>query len=180
MVVVTILLASVIAAVALSLDDRMTAPDWRVSEENPWAEDPLVGPENPAAGAEDVRYRIYFELTEDPGGAPLNTLTITVDAGEDDMFSGTTKSDLETFHIIRPNGSVTTIDDVHSWHANETELTIMDPGGGPSLHDEGEVVEIIFGGVDNPADPGIYDVTVSLDQANITEQRGDLEIVDSS
>lgn len=179
MIVVTILLASVIAAMAISFDDRMTAPDWRAGEENPWAEDPLVGPEDPTAGAEDVRYRVYFELEEDPDGAPLNTLTISVDAG-DDMFSGTTDSDLEQFDIIRTNGSVSSPEEVHQWQADETELDIVIPGEGPTLFDEGEVVEIVFGGVDNPAEPGTYDVTVSLNQANITEQRGDLEIVDSS
>lgn len=177
MIVLTIVLAAMLATVALSFEDRLVAPQWNTDADNPWAENPLFGPENPIAGAEDVRYRVYFEVEENATAGPLNTITISVDTDEDDMFTGTTGESLETFDVIRTNGTVVDLTPSEKWTASENTLTIKPEKGKTDVGEAGEVVEIIFGGVDNPADPGIYEVTVSIDQGNVADQQGELEII---
>ena len=177
MIVLTIVLASILATVAFSMGDRLHEPDFIGGSQNPWADDPLLGAENPVAGAEDVRYRVFFEIEAGESG-PLNHLVITVDTDEDDMFSGTDKDDLETFDVIRANGSRVDLTPAANWAAADNELEISPEDG--AIHvgsEDGETIEIIFGGVDNPADPGFYAVNVSIKQGAIEPQQGELEIV---
>lgn len=174
MIALTILLASVIGMMVLSLDDQLREPDFH-PHENPWADDPLLGPENPIAGAEDVRYRVYFEVNESGGGeTPLNYINVSVET-EDDMFSGTTAGDLESMRLLRANGTVVDLAPDEDWKVEETRLQIKTEEG-VTFVDEGDAVEIIFGGVDNPAKPGTYPVNISSTGA-IEDQHGELEII---
>lgn len=175
MVALTIVLASVVAAMVLSFDDRLEEPEFGL--ENPWAGDPLLAPEDPRVGAEDVRYRVYFEVDEEPTGThPLSSISITVDT-EDDLFSGTDEEDLETFEIWVDGSTTDLSGDLNQWDEDADELQIRLTGA-ERLEEEGDVVEIVFGGVDNPGQAGLYDVTVEIDQGVwINEQEGELEII---
>lgn len=164
MIVVVVLLSSVIAGVLLTVDD-LEEPRYEDEEENPWSDDSLLGPEDPTAGATDVRYRVYFEIEDtDMEGDSLNDVRVFVDTG-DDMFSGTDRSDLETFEVEMVDGTETEIsDDVTDWETDQggSELNIELAGDEYEDPSVGDVIVVVFGGVDNPDDPGTYDVEVEL------------------
>lgn len=193
--VIVVLLASVTAGIFLTYSDELEEPDFleNGSESNssaplnPWSEeDALLAPEDPTAGAEDVRYRIVFDIQEsdsDIEGDSLNELQVSVDGVGEDMFSGVTKSDIEQFEVNRTDGSVINIeDDIQSgdnWDIQEggSEIEIVLDGDtyeNPSVGDE---IVVIFGSVDNPNAPGTYDITVTLNQ-DPAEQSGTLEIIE--
>ena len=55
------------------------------------------------------------------------------------------------------------------------EMTL---GGSAHTNTEvGDVITVIFGNVDNPSDPGTYDITVTLNQDE-ADASGTLEIVE--
>lgn len=180
MIVIVVLLSSVIAGVLLTFDD-LEEPELEGERgEHPWSEDSLLGPEDLTAGATDVRYRVYFEIVDpEMEGDSLNEVEIFVYT-DDDMFSGTDRPDLETFEVETDDGIEKEIsDDVDSWEVGEggSELVIGLEGDGHEEPSVGDVIVIVFDGVDNPADPGTYDVDVELN-GDEDEQRGELEIVE--
>lgn len=174
MVVITIVLASVVAVAVMSFEGQLNEPDWGDRHENPWAQDPLLGPEDPRAGAEDVRYRVYLDFEDDTPNEVLNHVNVSVDAEGEDLFSGIETADVETFQIIRDNGSTVELEGVDSLDGSETEVRMSNPGRSFEDFEENDALEIIFGGVDNPVEPGTYDVTVDLTPGG--SQEGELEI----
>ena len=178
MIVITILLASVVAVAVMSFDGQLNEPDWGERNENPWAQDPLLGPEDPTAGAQDVRYRIYLEFGDDSPNDVLNHVNVSVDAEGDDLFSGIETADVETFQIIRENGSTVGLDGVDTLDGSETEIRLSKPGRNFEDFQENDALEIIFGGVDNPIEPGSYEVTVDMTPGGI--QEGELEITSAT
>jgi len=180
MVVLVVVLASVVTGLVLTYDNRLEEPDLE-AEQNPWTDDPLLGPEDPTAGAESVRYRVYFEIEDsDIVSNSLNDVRIFVNT-TDDTFSGTAQSDLEEFEVRRVgvDETVGLVDDVDSWTTAEggSELTIG-LGGNYSETDVGDVVVVIVDNADNPQAPGEYDVEVALNGGDDL-QTGTLEIVEA-
>lgn len=179
MIVLVVLLASIVAGLLLTFDD-LEAPEFEDEQDHPWSDDTILGPENPTAGATDVRYRVYFEIADpDMDGDALDQVRVYVDTG-DDMFSGTGESDLDTFEVETVDGTEMEIDDdVDGWEIDEggSELVIELDGSGHENPSVGDVIVVVFGGVDNPDDPGTYDVAVELN-GDEDEQDGELEIVE--
>jgi len=181
MIVIVVLLVSTIAGSLLAFGDSLEAPEIEsTAEAHPWDDDPLLGPEDPIAGATDVRYRVYFEIKDsDMAGDSLNEVRIFVDTG-DDMFSDTDQSNLETFEVETVDGTEKEIsDDVSGWETSQggSELLIKLQGEGHKEPSVGDTIVIIFDGVNNPVDPGTYDVEIELN-GDGDMQKGTLEIVE--
>jgi len=181
MIVIVVLLASVITGTLLTFDETLEEPEPEsIGGQHPWDKDPLLGPEDATAGATDVRYRVYFEITDsDMEGDSLNDVRIFVDTG-DDMFSETDQSDLETFEVETVDGTEKEISgDVNDWKTDQggSELLIGLQGDAYEKPSVGDTIVIVFDGVDNPADPGTYDVEVELN-GDGDMQGGTLEIVE--
>lgn len=186
MIVIVLLLASMFAGLVLSLGDRLQEPELRENGSlNPWDEgESLLAPENPTAGAENVRYRVLFEIQDtNVEGDSLNEVRITVDGVSESMFSGVRDEDIETFEVEKTDGTVldisTDVEDESNWSFQEggSEVEITLTGSGYTNPSTGDVITIIFDGVDNPNDPGTYDVSVTLNQGE-DEDSGTLEIVE--
>lgn len=187
MVAIVVILASVIAGMVFSFDDRLARPD--IDREgtsvNPWSDEgSLLAPEDPTAGAEDIRYRVKFEIKDsNMVGDSLNEVKVTVKNIDESMFTGVTSGDIETFEVEMADGTEIDIEneveDESNWAfqegGSEVEITLTGSGyTDPSL---GDVITIIFDGVDNPNDPGTYDLSVTLNQGEDT-QSGTLEIIE--
>ncbi|WP_223174391.1 type IV pilin [Halorubrum xinjiangense] len=184
MVVIVVVLAGTVAGFVLSFDDRLEEPDLDVDENtpdsagNPWGEDELLAPEDATAGAEGVRYRLLFEVKSEDSvsedSEELSNIDVVVTDGGD-MFTNVAAGDFERLEI---NGEEQDV--------SESEITWDSDSGGAELNiemdgvvydpTEGDEVTLIFSGVDNPDDPGNYDVDVELNGDDRKE--GDLEIVD--
>ncbi len=184
-----IALGATVAGLTLSIAEPPEEPAFGTddgSQSNPFGDsDALVAAEDPTAGAEDVRYRIRFEIADsDMEGDSLNELKLSVTEppsvdGVDSMFSGVVRGDIETFEVDREGGGTESISgDVQSsdnWAFvdGEVEMTLDGNYTNPSV---GDVITVIFGGVDNPTEPATYEVEVTLNQDEDT-QDGTLEIV---
>ena len=202
MIVIVVLLASVMAGLVLTYGNELERPEMTDSGPvttdsgseatgsrlNPWDnEEALLAPENPTAGAEDVRYRVIFEIQEQKGGDSndavgnsLNDVLVSVDDVDRRMFSGVTKSDVEKFEVERENGDTEKylydVEDEENWSIdndnNELKMTLS---GNYDIQ-AGDVITIIIDSIDNPAEPGTYDIAVELNDGEDTES-GTLEIV---
>ena len=182
MLVLVIMLASMMSGLLFAFDDELEEPELRDGV-NPWGNsDALLTPEDPTAGAEDVRYRVLFEIQDsDMAGDSLNEVRVTVDGVNEGMFTGVSKDDIETFRVEKTDGTVLNIkDDVEddsNWSiqegGSEVEMTLS--GSGYPNPSTGDVITIIFDGVDNPSDPDTYSISVVLNQDE-DEQSGTLEI----
>lgn len=182
MVVIVILLSSIVAGFALSFDDKLDEPDLQQTdtddELNPWADDALLAPKDPVAGAEDVEYRLLFEiessdsLSED--SEELSNIDVVVSTS-DDMFTGVGEADLERLEINGAEQDVDASDITWDSDSGGAELNIETDGFSydPS---EGDEMVLVFGGVDNPESPGTYDVDVELNGDD--QKDGEIEIVD--
>lgn len=190
MLVIVILLASVMAGMFISFGGQLEEPDFGQNESNstslnPWDDkDALLAPEDPVAGAEDVRYRVIFEIQDsNMNGDSLNEVTVRVNGVSEGMFSGVTKSDIETFEVEKTDGTVLDIsgdvEDDSNWSLQEggSELEMTLTGSGYPNPSTGDEITIIFDGVDNPNDPGTYDISVKLNQG-VDDQSGTLEIIE--
>lgn len=184
MIVLVVLLASTISGFLLTFDDSLNAPELEGEEssedlDGPWSDDPLLGPEDPTAAATDVRYRVYFEIEDtNMEGETLSDVKINVTT-DDDMFSGTNQSNLETFRVETEDGTeIDVIDDVDDWASEDETKLEMEVGGDEYQNASlGDTIIIVFDGVDNPPDPGTYDVEVTLNEGGDV-QEGELEIVE--
>lgn len=185
-IVIVLLLASVFAGLVLSFGDRLQEPELQENGSlNPWADgESLLAPETPTAGAEDVRYRVLFEIQDtDMEGDSLNEVRISVNGVSESMFSGVRDEDIETFEVEQTDGTVldilSDVEDESNWAFQEggSEVEITLSGSGYPNPSTGDVITIIFDGVDNPNDPGTYDVSVTLNQDE-DEESGTLEIVE--
>lgn len=184
MVVIVVTLAAVVGSLALSYDEQLQDPavEDRDQDGNPWAEDQLLAPEDSTAGAESVRYRILFEVGSNLGedSEELSNVDVIIDSTDTDMFSTVGPEDFERLEV---NGGERNIDgDDLEWDSdsNGAELNIgVDNDGATDFDfDEGDEIILIFDDVDNPEDPGEYDVTVELNGDG--QRNGVLEIIDSS
>lgn len=190
MIVIVVLLASTMAAMVTTFGDGLEEPgftDGSPSEPiNPWDnEDALLAPEDPVAGAENVRYRIIFEIRSsdsDIEGDSLNELQVSVNGVSESMFSGVVKSDIDKFEVEKTDGTVLDIqgdvesDDNWAFQDGGSTLEMTLSGSGYTNPAVGDVITVVFGDVDNPSDPGTYDITVTLNQDGADES-GNLEIV---
>lgn len=183
-IVLVVLLASTISGFLLTFDDSLNAPELEGEDsgeglDGPWSDDPLLGPEDPTAAATDVRYRVYFEIEDtNMEGETLSDVKINVTT-DDDMFSGTNQSNLETFRVETEDGTeIDVIDDVDDWASEDETKLEMEVGGDEYQNSSvGDTIIIVFDGVDNPPDPGTYDVEVTLNEGGDV-QEGELEIVE--
>lgn len=180
-VVLVVLLSSVIAGFVLTYDEQLQDPDIESEGVNPWGDDDsLLAPEDPTAGAEDVRYRVLFEIKDtDMEGDSLNELEISVTTN-DQMFQGTDKHDIETFEVEQTDGTEIDIEsDVNGWDIRNggSELEIQLTGSEYPNPSTGDVITVILDGVDNPTDSGTYDITITLNQDE-DAQDGELEILE--
>ena len=181
MIVIVIVLAATVGGIVLSFDDRLEEPEIGVDEAgNPWEEGELLSPEDTTAGAEDVRYRLLFEVKPEDSiseeSEELSNIDVVVDTG-DDMFTGVAAGDFESLEINREEQDV-----------DESDLTWDSDSGGAELNIEldgveydpanGDEVALIFDGVNNPEDPGNYDIDVELNGDD--KKDGELEIVDGT
>lgn len=191
LVAIVIALAATVAGLALSIaeppEEPAFGPQVEGSEANPFGDsDALVVAEDPTAGAEDVRYRIRFEIADsDMEGDSLNELGLSVtepsdDDGVESMFSGVDRKDIETFELDRVDGGTENISgDVEgsdNWESGDGELEMTLGGDTYTNPSVGDVITVVFGGVDNPTEPGTYEVEVTLNQDEDT-QDGTLEIL---
>lgn len=191
LVAIVIALAATMAGLALSIAEPPEEPTFGTgvegSEANPFGDsDALVAAEDPTAGAEDVRYRVRIEITDsDMEGDSLNELKLSVivpsEVDEiDGMFSGVTREDIETFEVDRAGGGTENISgDVEgsdNWAFEDDELEMTLGGNAYTNPSIGDVITVVFDGVDNPTEPATYDVEVTLNQDEDT-QNGTLEIV---
>jgi len=182
MVVLVVVLSSAMAGLVLTYTDAPETPSFEEEvQDSPWDDDPLLGPEDATAGATDIRYRVYFEITDtNMEGDSLNGVRIFVNT-TDDMFSGTSQDDLETLEVEKTDGTELDIkSDVDGWSTSNdgSQLDIGLSGSEYPNPSVGDTIIIIFDGVDNPADPGTYDVEVELN-GDEDLQEGELEIVES-
>lgn len=190
MLVIVILLASVMAGMFIAFGDQLEEPNIGQNDStstglNPWDdEDALLAPEDPAAGAEDVRYRVVFEIQDsNMNGDSLNEVKVNVEGVSESMFSGVTRSDIETFEVEKTDGTVldivSDVEDDSNWAlqngGSELEMTLT--GSGYPNPTTGDVITIVFDGVDNPNDPGTYDISVTLNQGE-DDQSGTLKIIE--
>lgn len=195
MIVIVILLSSVMAGMVLTFGGGLEEPEFLNNTTdssvplNPWdSKDELLSPKNPVAGAEDVRYRVVFDIQENTGGDSndavgnsLNGVRIIVDNVDRSMFSGVSKPDVETFEVQRENGTTTEfksdVQDEDNWEFdndnNELKMTLT---GNYDIK-AGDEITIIIADVDNPSDPGTYDVTVQLNNGE-DQESGKLEIIE--
>lgn len=183
MLVIVVVVSSVIAGFVLSYDDSLNDPDIDSENVNPWGDDDaLLAPEDATAGAVDVRYRVLIEIKDsDMNGDSLNELEVSV-VTNDQMFQGTGPPDIEQFEVERTDGTVMDIEsDVNGWDIRNggSELEIQLTGSEYPNPSTGDVITVIFDGVDNPSSSGTYDLTVTLNQDE-DEQDGELEIIESS
>lgn len=189
LVAIVIALGATVAGLALSIAEPPEEPAFEVedgSQANPFGDsDALVAAEDPTAGVTDVRYRIRFEIADsDMEGDSLNELKLSVTEpssvdGVDSMFSGVTREDIETFEVDKVGGGTESlsgdVEDADNWESGggEIEMTLGGNYENPSV---GDVITVVFGGVENPTEPATYEVEVTLNQDEDT-QDGTLEIV---
>lgn len=174
MVVLTVLLASVVAANLVTLEGNLERNTAQFEDEvptasaNPWSgeQGDLVRISDDRAGATDVRYRINFTIRpgSDTIGNSLNSVELDVTTGQPDMFSGTAQANLE--EVLIDQGSDGSVDqriksDVNGWSVANggSELKIEFAGSAYSATADDSVV-VVFDGVDNPTSPGTYDLEV--------------------
>ncbi|MXR52150.1 type IV pilin [Halovenus sp. WSH3] len=183
MVAIVVLLASVVAGFVLTYDDQLREPEFDNATDgsiNPWSNtDALLAPRDPTAGAENVRYRVRIEIKDaNMEGDSLNELDVSVTTS-DDMFSGTSASDIESFEVEKTDGTTLDIEsDVDGWVVSDggSSLQIQLSGSEYTNPSTGDVITVVFDGVANPNDPDTYDVTVVLNEGE-DEQSGELEIL---
>jgi len=184
LVALVIILSSMIAGFALTLDapaePAFTTPNASAGT-NPFSDiDELLAPEDPSAGATDVRYAMRFEISDgsDAIGNSLNEIRIEVADADEGLFDDVGEATLEEFSIDPVDGSERSITDDVDGVSVENDGTALVVGlGGNYDTGNGDVVFLIFDGVDNPTDPDTYDVSVTLnDEAT---QDGALEITGS-
>lgn len=176
MVLVTLLLASTFAAGAtlygdsLDADEAMppspeTATAGTESDGN-WLGSPgdLFRLSNDEAGASDVAVRVNFTIEEGSStvGNSLNSVYIEVTTDSPDMFSGTSEDDLTTIGVDTDNdGDIEEdiADDVDEWSVgNDGTALKIGLSGSAYTAQAGHSIIVTFGGVENPASAGTYDL----------------------
>lgn len=172
MVVLVLLLASMIV-VGLSAYGEFGSEEAtieRIGEQtatgNPWGGSlsELIQVDDDEAGASDVRVRISFPIQadSDTDGNSLNSVEADVQTGSPDMFSKTDEADLESAVVDTDGGSEVDLeDDLDGWTVSEGGSRVkIEFSGSAYTADTGDTIVIVFGNVENPPDPGTYDVRI--------------------
>lgn len=171
-VAVTLLVASTITASLMMVDDDLQSHreefdqiDGAINDDTPWIGSPssVVQQSDNTAGATDVRYRINFVFDPNTEGdsAQLRTVVLEVTTDSPDMFSNTGEAQLE-YAFIDENGDnqpekyVTS--DVTDWNSNDDGTQMEIEFDGSYTLEDGDSVIVVFGGVDNPTEPGVYEL----------------------
>lgn len=133
---------------------------------NPWSgtAGDLVRVSDQSAGATNVRYRVNFKILSGSNtiGNSLNSLVVEVTTSSPNMFSPTGQATLKK--VVIDKGSDGTIDrhitsDVNGWNVqNGGSKVKIGFTGSAYTASAGDSIIVIFGGVTNPAAPGVYDV----------------------
>lgn len=175
MIALTAIMASVLAAGFVSMGfgldtgmfdnttDEQTESDGDLNPMSGSSGD-LVRVSDKSAGATNVRYRINFTIQSgsDTVGDSLSSVELEVTDGTPDMFSDTSKENLET--VLIDEGSDGTTDreitsDVDGWDVqndgSKLEVSFSESNYSASANDS---VVLIFDGVTNPKSPGTYDI----------------------
>lgn len=196
MVLMTLVLASVFAAGALSLAETQNTRQWATETMagNPLSGSPgdLVRISDTTAGATDVTYRMNFSI--EPGsdtiGNSLNSIYMEVTTGSPDTFSSTAQSDL--VRVVIDKGSDGTIDreitsDVTGWQVqNGGSALKIEFSGSAYTPEANDSVIATFEGATNPDTAGTYDLRAQTSgdgnwhygTITITEQSDSGSIVD--
>ena len=179
MIVITLLLASVVAAGVTSMGDELDAgsavptavPDESTVTEtvetvatNRWFGSPgdLFRLSNDEAGATDVTMRVNFTIEEDSNtvGNSLNSVHLEPNDSSLTMFAGTERSDLGWIGVDETgDGSVDRriTSDVNGWTVqNDGTGLKIELSGSAYSPQEGDSIVVEFAGVSNPPDPGTY------------------------
>lgn len=188
MIVIVVLVASLIAGVVITFGDGLNEPKFETDETsvNPWSHsDSILVPKNPTAGAEDVRYRVEFKIMDpDMNNESLNDIEISVSDVDNNMFSGVSDSEIQRFDVQTTDADVINLEDAieddDEWDLDKSdnELEIEMSGSNYPNPSTGDVITIIYDGVDNPNDPGTYNISVQMNEGE-DEQHGELRIIDS-
>lgn len=190
MVAIVVMLSGVIAGFILTFDDELNDPNLEPNQGegedgdeeglNPWSDDGLFAPEDPAAGEDDVRYRLQFDIQSSDSvsedSEELGNIDVIVSTG-DDMFTDVAEADFERLEIDGVDQNLDPSDVTWAADSGGSELNIEFDGYNydPSA---GEEVTLIFGGVDNPDSSGTYNVDAELNGDD--QKTGELEIVDDT
>lgn len=182
MIVLVALLASVTTGLLLSFGDDIQEPAFQADhEDHPWDDDSLLAPEDPTAGATDVRYRVYFEMEGEGMNDPFHSVDIVVDAG-DSMFVDVEWEDIERFYIESDDGRTDLTDSsahgVSKSSNNREDTLTIDISDNTVVPEEGDAVVLLFDAADNPTDPNTYDVDVTVTNGKTVQQNGELEIIE--
>lgn len=168
MVMLTLLLATVVAASMSSYQSKLKQPEVVPTESvNPWSGEigDLIRLSDTEAGATDVRARINF--TVNPGsdtiGNSLNSVYVEVTTSPSpDMFSETEQSDLQKVAVDEgSDGSIDRVitSDVNGWQVQNGGSAVKIELSGPAYTaDAGDSIIVVFSDVDNPDDAGTYDL----------------------
>lgn len=183
LVVITLLLASVLAAGAtvyaqsLDADEAMpttgetatatsTATPTVTATEDEWTGTPgeLFRLGDDAAAATNVTFRVNFTIQEGSPtiGNSLNSVYLEVTTGSPDMFSNTSQSDLTTFGVDTDSDGEIEEDiayDVDGWSVkNDGTALKIGLGGSAYTPEAGHSIVVVFDGVDSPDSSGTYDL----------------------
>ncbi len=168
MVVLTLLLATVIAASTSSYRDKLDQPRVVPTESvNPWSGEigDLIRLSDTEAGATDVRARINF--TVEPGsdtiGNSLNSVYVEVTTSPSpDMFSETGQSDLRKVAVDEgSDGSIDRVitSDVNGWQVqNGGSAVKIELSGSAYTADADDSIIVVLSDVNNPENAGTYDL----------------------
>lgn len=189
-VVITLLIASMISyqfsALSTDLNTKRSQYDDAVTtlSGNPWSGEPgdLVRISNSEAGATDVRYRVNFQI--EPGSPAIDNNTkyiaLEVTTGDPDMFSNTDLGDLFVAGVDEDNDG--TIDRsltsaVNAWEVRDGGTSLkIDLDDTAYQASENDTIIVEFDGVDNPKDPGNYELRAETGYGNWHE--GTITIID--
>lgn len=187
---ITLLLASMISyqfsALGTGLDAKRSQYDEAVTtlSGNPWSGEPgdLVRISNSEAGATDVRYRVNFRI--EPGspaiGSNAKYIALEVTTGSPDMFSNTELSDLYVAGVDEDDDgtidySLTT--EVNAWEVKDGGTSLkIDLDDTAYTASENDTIIVEFDGVDNPQNPGEYELRAETGYGNWHE--GTITIVE--
>ncbi len=176
MIVITLLLASVVAVGVTSIGDDLdgdsavptavpdTADVTKTVASNRWlgGSGDLFRLSNDEAGATDVSMRVNFTIEDGSNtiGNSLNSVKITPNDSSLVMFDDAERSDLERIAVDEDGDGVVDREitgDVNGWIVSDGGSTLkIELSGSAYSPDAGDSIVVEFGGVTNPPDAGTY------------------------
>lgn len=174
MIVVTLLLASVVAVGVTSIGDDLDAdsavptavPDGSIETvaTDRWVGSPgdLFSLSNDQAGATNGSMRVNFTIEDDSNtiGNSLNSVRLESNDTSLTMFAGTERSDLERIAVDEDGDGIVDREitgDVNGWTVSDGGSTLkIELSGSAYSPEAGDSIVVVFGGVTNPPDAGTY------------------------